>query len=209
MKNHVLKTLYDIKHGSPDATVGTHNNTAFQLIPLTQKSVDDKKVIALLANWRGQVQAWFPSQFTVTKEGTKTWLQKGVIENPDRLLFMIEVDDEYIGHVGLYRFDFDNKTVDIDNIVRGVNKYPGIMFSAIKTMMQWAREVLGVQGFTLITHSDNIPAVSLYNKLGFVEEKRIPLKKERFENRTEWIEQEDDTQAEKYNVYMRLQQNGS
>ncbi len=209
MKNQVLKTLYDIKHGSPDATVGAHNNRTFQLVPLTQKSVDDKKVIALLANWRDQVQEWFPAQFTVSEEGTKTWLQKGVIENPDRLLFMIEVDDEYIGHVGLYRFDFDNKTVDIDNIVRGVNKYPGIMFSAIKTMMQWAREVLDVQGFTLITHSDNTPAVSLYNKLGFVEEKRIPLKKERFENRTEWVEQEDDTQAEKYNVYMKLQQNRS
>lgn len=206
-KGHVLATFHRLKdttfriHTIP----GLHNKTAFQLAPLNKASLDDASIINLLSNWRDKAQEWFPSQFTITDIGTRKWLKKAVIENADRILFMIQVKNEYIGHVGLYRFDFDKQTADIDNIIRGENKYPGIMESALVHMMEWGRDELGIYGYTLSTHADNKPAVKLYEKLGFVEMKKVPIVKKKFDDHTEWQEVKDAPKShKKYNLYMKL-----
>lgn len=183
---------------------GNFQNKPFELVPLTTESVEDKKIIALLATWRDTHQTWFPAQFTVTEQGTKTWLKKGVIDVPDRILFMIKVGKEYVGHVGLYRFEFDRKSAQIDNIVRGSKNYPGIMSAAIETMMEWGRETLGLESYTLETRADNKKAIDLYTRLGFVEVKRSPIVQKKSADRTEWVHAEPGQKAQKYEVLMQL-----
>ena len=75
-----------------------------------------------LAKWREKANPYFPSQFPVTlSEGTHRWLVKGLLETPDRILFWVKTADRPAGQprVGLFRFDFDGKSVEVDNIVRG------------------------------------------------------------------------------------------
>ena len=207
VKTSIIKTLHHLKNQNPISKITcNYEKLKYSLVPINQKSVDDKKTISLLSEWRVKHQEWFPAQFKVTDEGTKMWLQKQVIETPDRLLFMIQVGKKYIGHIGLYRFNFLHNSVEIDNIVRGENTYPGIMTHAIEMMIAWSRETLGIQIYTLQTHSDNKKALDLYERLGFVEMKRTPLIKQVSPDRTDWVEAPKDFtgKAKKYDVYMQL-----
>jgi len=142
---------------------------------LTQESVDNDHIVRLLARWRKKHEVWFPALFPVSGERTRSWLQKRVMDEQDRLLFMLQIHGTYIGHVGLYRFDFARRSCEIDNIVRGVAGYPGIMQSAIICMMVWGNKALDLNSYTLQTTSDNKRALTLYKKLGFVETKRVSL----------------------------------
>ena len=94
---------------------------------------EDQEIIRLCAKWRKQHEDWFPARFTVTVDGTARWLKNGVVETPDRLLFMISVNEAYLGHVGLFRFEFDDEDCEIDNIVRGEAGYPGLMGTPLPT----------------------------------------------------------------------------
>ncbi len=152
------------------------------------ESVKNKTIINLLAKWRKSHEKWFPSQFKVTKEGTKKWLKEKVIEVPDRLLFMIRVNNKYFGHVGIFRFDFDNAMCELDNIVRGESTIPGIMTSACLEIMNWGKQKLGIKWYQLTTSSDNIKAVQLYQRLGFREIKRILMVQVKKNGGTEWVE---------------------
>lgn len=178
----------------------------YDLLLLTEDCTNDLKIIRLLSLWRKKHELWFQSQFKVTTKGTQKWLKDKVIETPDRLLFMIKVKDRYIGHVGLFRFDFKNFTCEIDNIVRGVNLYPGIMFNAVSNMMAWGKKELELNDYTLETTSDNIKAISLYNKLGFYEYKKIPLIETNLRGYNEWIiaPKNYDKTINRYQIFMKI-----
>jgi len=144
----------------------------FELLFLTASCENDRVLIALLSKWRKKHEAWFASQFSVSRARTKVWYKKLLIDKPDRLLFMIRVSDRYIGHVGLNRFNFKSRSCEIDNIVRGATGYPGIIEKAIILLMRWGEKSLGIHGYSLSTFSDNKRALNLYQRLGFAEMKR-------------------------------------
>lgn len=200
-----IKDLKNKKYGEIFID-GNFKTQKFRLILLTIGSLDDINLIRLLANWRKRHESWFQAIFKVTIRGTAVWLKEKVIETPDRLLFMIKVNNQYLGHIGLFRFNFAKASCEIDNIVRGKALYPGIMTEAIKTMMIWGRENLGLAGYTLQAASDNQKALNLYQRLGFIEEKRLPLVKTKKGNRQEWIEAPENYQRKikRYNVFMKL-----
>ena len=88
--------------------------------PIAWADAQRPESTALLAKWREKANPFFPSQFPVTLEGTHRWLVKGLLETADRILFWVKTaDGRPVGHVGLFRFDFENKSVEVDNIVRG------------------------------------------------------------------------------------------
>lgn len=195
------KKLYRLKH-MPYGGTRVKNLTL-----VTVDCLGNDDIITLLAAWRKKHAEWFPSQFPVTSSRTRKWLQDKVIRTPDRILFLVSVDGTSIGHVGLNRFDWTNHTCDIDNIVRGVPKQPGVIGEAIRDMMDWARDVLHVRGFTLTTSSDNKKALRLYNRLGFVETKRVPLLYKKNTEGGEWIiaPKEYGGKIKRYDVHMKHQ----
>ena len=71
-----------------------------------------------MCNMEEGFEWWFPKQFNVTIEGTKRWLEKGVIDTEDRLLFLITSNGVTIGHIGLYRFDYRAHSCELDNVLR-------------------------------------------------------------------------------------------
>jgi RimJ/RimL family protein N-acetyltransferase len=178
----------------------------YELVFLTSDCDIDMRIISLFAKWRKQHEMWFPAQFHVTIEGTAKWFQNALINVPDRLLFMIRVKEDYIGHVGLFRYNSATRTCEIDNIVRGNPAYPGIMADAIMNMMGWGRIYLGLQGYSLTTTSDNSRALKLYKQLGFVEIKRTPLIRNVTDERTDWVEapKNYNGEIERYSVEMSL-----
>jgi RimJ/RimL family protein N-acetyltransferase len=209
----VLQEIHAFKH-SHYGTVKiskTFQGTPYNLFLLTSGCDKNSEIVTLLARWREKHGVWFPAIFPVSIDGTAIWLKKKVIETPDRLLFMIQVNQRYIGHVGLFRFRFGDKACEIDNIVRGEDSCPGIMGEAIGQMMEWGRVHLGLRRYELQTFSDNQKSIKLYHRLGFFEVRKVPMQCVRKEDRTEWVEVPgtDLPKVERYNVYMELLKKGS
>lgn len=172
------------------------------LCPLNQKTLSNQKEINLLFKWRKENSFAFPSQFTVTKEGTKRWVENQLLKNHTRILFFIEDAAEkpkLIGHIGLYSFDFREHSCEIDNVVRGdKNHLKGAMTWALTALIQWTQRELGPKNIFLRVFSDNTHAVTFYKRCGFMCEKLIPLKKMVKPHMVVWEEDESLMKANKY-----------
>lgn len=162
------------------------------------------KIIRCFAKWRRNNQWYFPSQFKVTIPGTRIWAKKGLIDKEDRILFLIkDMQGKLIGHIGLYSFDFKNKTCEIDNVVRGEKGSPGIMTPALNALINWTFENLKIKDLYLRVFSDNPKAISLYERCNFSHENLIPLKK-RIEDATViWEEIFEDSIPERSFLKMK------
>ena len=179
-----------------------------KLIAIGYQDLEKEDKIELLAKWRSENQHAFPSQFPVTFAGTKSWLDKQLLAAKDRILFFVaDEKGQLIGHVGLFRFDYHKKACELDNIVRGVHLVArGIMTSACKALIEFAKKELGVSEIYLRVFSDNEVALKLYRNLGFEEIIRIPLREERNGEVICWKEVISDPYfvAKKYFITMKL-----
>lgn len=183
--------------------LGNFGGKKIYLVPLAQKDIKNEKLINNLAKWRREYSKWFPGQFRVTLKGTREWLDKLVVNNPDRILFMIEDDNKnQYGHLGFYRYNASNKSCELDNVVRGSTKFPGVMTAACRELTAWGFDNLGIKKLYLTVFADNEKAISLYGRCGFKEVERIPLKKVTREGGIFWEETGHKDETERYNLRM-------
>lgn len=143
-----------------------------------------------LARWRKENSFAFPSQFRVTVPGTKRWLEKQVLENPERILFYIYSHNNIripIGHMGLASFDFSENSCELDNVVRGEkSQHSGLMSMGVRALISWTIRYLQPKHILLRVMRENKHAISFYEKLGFEllneeDNKDIKLIKMRYE----------------------------
>ncbi len=209
----VIQKLAKLKYGLGSSTekpqfIYIPDAPVIMLDPITAFNVFDPEVIKTLAEWREKVQPYFPSQFQVTLEGTRGWLENQVIKLFDRILFFVRDvgrTNAPIGHVGLYRFNWEEESCEIDNIVRGQdNLFPGVMKLAIESLDGWAFNKLGVKILYLKVLADNERAIKLYERCGFKKFKLIPLRREEKPNMVQWEEDLTLEKAERYFLQMRL-----
>lgn len=170
------------------AVEGSLERNVFRLIFLSRDVAENNDILDLLGRWRKENEHGFLGSFPVSRERTYRWYHAHLMEKPDRLLFIIETAGNYVGHVGLFRFDPASRTCEIDNIVRGEKTMPGIMGQAILAMMKWGKETLRIEGYTLKVLGDNERAIKLYKKIGYEETGRIPLIQLDGKDGPEWTE---------------------
>ncbi|WP_199291191.1 bifunctional GNAT family N-acetyltransferase/PLP-dependent aspartate aminotransferase family protein [Sphaerospermopsis sp. FACHB-1094] len=154
------------------------------LVPICELHKNDERLINQLSQWRTENTFAYPSQFPVTIEGTKKWLDEKLLQVEDRILFLIlDQHGQNIGHLGFANAINDYCEIELDNVLRGIkNIYPGIISSAVITLIKWAQETLSVETISLRVFSDNERAVNFYNKLGFKTDKLIPLRLHQTQN---------------------------
>jgi RimJ/RimL family protein N-acetyltransferase len=81
-----------------------------------------------------------------------------------------------VGHLGLFRFDFEDRSVELDNVVRGSEGTAvGVMTDSVNTLIEWGFASLGMETIFLRVLSDNTRAIQLYTRCGFRESMRVPL----------------------------------
>ena len=179
----------------------------YRLILLTEECSLDLTLMQLLSDWRKKHEHWFAATFPVSLQRTQRWFEERVHRAEDRLLFMIQVKGRYIGHVGLFRFEWHRAECEIDNIVRGEDAYPGIMGISIQHLLDWARSTLGIRSFALETTSDNPRSLQLYERLGFTETKRVAVVMKKTAEGHEWVEPElaQPGSIQRYVIHMRLE----
>lgn len=149
------------------------------LLPVSKIHIKDNGLIEKLSQWREENSFAYPTQFPITFEGTKNWLQGKLLDVPDRILFLVCNEfGETVGHLGFASCLNDQKIMEIDNVIRGDKKMsPGIMSAAMKALLIWAQKELSPSQIFLRVFEDNNKAIKYYEKMGFVKEKLIPLRK--------------------------------
>ena len=114
------------------------------LVPIGKFFEDDSTLVSAMGKWRDAHQYSYPSRFEVTDAGTAKWLKSAVIENVNRLLFLMQdPNGKYLGHIGFLKLD--ETRCEIDNVLRGETEVPGIVNSALGELERFASEELGLE----------------------------------------------------------------
>ena len=61
-----------------------------------------------------------------------------LIDKNKILFFIVEIYEEYIGHIGLNIVDEKEEIIEIDNVSRGLSKSKGIMSIATLDLINWS-----------------------------------------------------------------------
>jgi len=144
------------------------------LVPIGKFFADDLALVSAMGKWRDAHQYSYPSRFEVTNAGTAKWLKSAVIENENRLLFLMQdPSGKYLGHIGLLKLD--ETRCEIDNVLRGETEVPGIVSSALRELERFASEELGLESLELRVLASNSHAVDFYLRNSYREIRRIGL----------------------------------
>ena len=135
----------------------------------------DDSIVADLTAWRQRAMTSFLTQFEARNDRTRAWLQRVVIPSPDRILFLICIPSgEPIGNIGIRNLGVN--AGEIDNIIRGEKSgEPRIIYFGAIALLSWMFGYLNFEKATLHVFSNNIPALNLYESLGFTKSRSIPL----------------------------------
>jgi perosamine synthetase len=166
------------------------------LIPFSQLDLNDSSKISKLTKWRNDNVNVYPTRFLATPESTSIWLQKFVIENPNRLLFwIIDLNENLVGHLGITKNKEGDFEYELDNVIRGSLTSPGIMAMSIKRLEQWVESEFSAEFLNLKVMESNIHAIEFYKKLGYRSVGRIGLREETQEKITKLIPGEPEVDA--------------
>ncbi|MFI4920009.1 MAG: GNAT family N-acetyltransferase [Gammaproteobacteria bacterium] len=160
--------------------------------------------IRLLSDWRNQYVSSFLTEFTATPARTGRWLSETVGPADDKILFMLDLPDgSTVGHIGIGFIDWQGGYCEADAIVRGGVAPKGLMAESLLQVLSWAIHSLGLARVGVRVRSDN-PALGFYQKVGFVEVKRVGLRISRDADMIRWIEDASLANQEVSLVHMIL-----
>lgn len=184
------KTLREIQNLSLEFKIGSQDELGY-LAPIGEFFRDDSQLVAELAKWRNANQFAYPSRFEVTVQGTTNWLASAVIENENRLLFLIQDSKgTAVGHIGLLQIE--DSVCEIDNVLRGEAEPSGIMTDALHVIENFAYLELGLEDLQLRVLKSNSHAVNFYIKNGYEILKEIPLENIGSDQNIQLVESENN-----------------
>lgn len=181
--------IKDLKNQSSfSINIGKYNSKLIKLRVINHTDLKNRTLIHKLSDWRTRDSHWFANIFKVTVKRTKKWLRDLIINNPDRILFVIEDNNGKIyGHLGFYRYRARDNSCELDNVVRGEKDFPGLITDCVNILIKWGFKNLGISRLYLTTFDDNLRAINLYKRCKFKKTRKIPLVKIRKNNELQWV----------------------
>ena len=171
-----------------------------RIIPTNIEYLDELDII-FLTNLRNRYVKSFLTEFVANDHQTANWLANTVHADDTRILFMVENEfHDRLGYMGLAYIDWEKSYVEADAIVSGGFTPKGLMASSLRTLLLWAKHQLSLENVGVRVLSDN-PALSFYKKIGFEENKRVPLRSTSSGTSIEWVEDISLTTPDRYLVH--------
>lgn len=136
------------------------------LIPVGPWVLEEDDLLAKMALWRESAMDMFFARFQASVSSTRDYLSTYSLALPNRILFIIEANGRYVGHLGLS--NVGREKAEIDNVIKGELVEPRkLMTHALERLLVWAEHSLGIKSFQLRVISTNRRAIRLYSSLGF------------------------------------------
>lgn len=164
--------------------------------------------VSLFSRWRMENPTLSLARFDITDERTKSWLDRLVVQNDNRIIFLItNCNGEALGHIGFASFREKGKIAEVDSVLRGQkNGYPRLMEYAMAALISWGKQELELQAVDLEVWSKNEHAIRFYKRCGFVEDRLIPLRRVEEIGEVKWVPDESLVDgAENYYLHMIFQ----
>ena len=114
-----------------------------KLTDFIEFQINDKKVslqiidssdetAELCLEWRNMYWQGYDTKFKGSMQRTKKWIKEQILNNTERIAFMILIDGEKIGHFGITDFSEEDNSVWFENGIRGIRKeLPGLMEQSV------------------------------------------------------------------------------
>jgi diamine N-acetyltransferase len=122
--------------------------------------------------WRNQNRRWFSNANLISIDQHREWFRQ-YLDRDDDYLFVIERLNgraEPVGQIALYKIDREKRHAEFGRLLIGepaaIRK--GIAQKATEILLDYAFTDLGIQTIQLEVLRNNIPAMSLYGRCGFM-----------------------------------------
>jgi len=165
---------------------------------------DSNDTIQLLTDWRKKTRHMFVTNFELNHEKTKKWINADVLENPNRIQFMIFVDDRKVGSIGADLNEAETE-VELDNLVKDPDfNLPGLMTVVAKSYLKWNFDFLKIEKMYGQLFSDNFKTLNLHIRCGWKMINVIPLKRVYTEDGWKWETKELKSENDYGERYMTI-----
>jgi len=161
----------------------------YQQNQIELKLVDKSNETALLiTNWRKKYRIMFLTDFIMTEENTKKWIEN-IICNDNRILFMIYLNGEKVGTIGTNDYESDQNCAQLDCLMKKPTcSVPWLIPIVEIAYLKWMFEYLGLSMIKGILFMDNFPSLNLHLNCGFKIVKKIPVEKIILKSSSIWKE---------------------
>jgi len=183
------------------------NGNNFILINFKSKKVilkvveDNDDTVNLLYSLRERFRDMFATDFVMTKEKTRKWINELVLDNPSRILFTISIENKMIGCIGHGGFNENENSSQLDNMMKDPScKISGIMTTVEKVYLRWMFEFFKLSKITGYLFSDNEKMMSVHYECGWKLLDTVAIKKKIKNENSVWeiSKEEDNDNVERY-----------
>jgi RimJ/RimL family protein N-acetyltransferase len=163
---------------------------------------ESDETVILLTKWREMYRNNFGTDFSISEKKTREWLRKGVLENPDKIVFVIYVENRKIGIISTAEYDEKTNSAILDTMMKDPTyKLPGLMTTIEKVYLKWMFDELNLSKITGFLFSDNKKMMGIHQKCGWAIIDIVPIQKISTDEGTKWEKissKLDNMKAERY-----------
>jgi RimJ/RimL family protein N-acetyltransferase len=171
MKSNSISIAINYKMSDPNLS----NDFKFSLKLIDSNIVSNYDFIKTFIQVRQQNQTNYFNRTVPTVANLSKYLAEGPISNPNHYMFTVSgIDNEIILCCG-FKIHAD-KNFEIDNVIRLSTRYPGLMTVSLESLCKWMRSNFEINSIFLRVISNNLSAINLYRKIGFVITDSVSLK---------------------------------
>lgn len=137
-----------------------------RLVPIGPWILSHDSLISEISSWRQRSMKMYLHQFVATPENTQKYLKHQSIGEPNRLLFLVQHNFNFIGHLGIANAADDS--AELDNLMRGKRGGPrDLMLLCEAALVDWCMTHLRLRRIYLRVLSTNVLAKEIHKQLGF------------------------------------------
>ncbi|MBC8298064.1 MAG: hypothetical protein H8E55_20010 [Pelagibacterales bacterium] len=162
---------------------------------------DSKDTVELLYLLREKYREMFATDFVMTKEKTKRWINELILDNPDRILFTISINSKIVGCIGHGGLDANENSSQLDNMMKDPScKIPGMMTVVEKVYLRWMFEFFKLSKITGYLFSDNERMMNIHYECGWRLLDKVPINKKMVNEYSVWqmSKESDNDNVERY-----------
>ncbi|WP_281184330.1 GNAT family N-acetyltransferase [Trichlorobacter lovleyi] len=134
----------------------------------------DEKDLNNVMEWRNRpkIKKCFFNRNKLTVEGQQIWYENYLADAADHMFMIVTNNNVPIGTMALSHIDLTSSKAEYGRALIAVDGYQGKGYAkeALLLILQYAFNTLQLNRVFLEVFSDNLPAIKLYKKSGFITE---------------------------------------